>query len=114
VNIFRFIAEESNSEQKKTPELTSAPTWIIDPIDGTTNFVHGFHLTCISIALSIEKEVVIGIIYNPILNQMFTAIKGHGAYLNKNRIDTSKVEGKEELCPLIIPSYISTGYFFIK
>jgi fructose-1,6-bisphosphatase/inositol monophosphatase family enzyme len=110
-NIFRFIAEETNSEQKTTPELTSSPTWIIDPIDGTTNFVHGFHLTCISIALSIEEEVVIGIIYNPILDQMFTAIKGRGAYLNKKRINTSKVEGEEELHPLIISSYIITGYF---
>jgi fructose-1,6-bisphosphatase/inositol monophosphatase family enzyme len=83
--------------------LTSAPTWIIDPIDGTTNFVHGFHITCISVALSIEREVVIGIVYNPILDQMFTAIKGHGAYLNNIQINTSKTEGKE-LCPLTISS----------
>ncbi|KAJ4436033.1 uncharacterized protein [Periplaneta americana] len=95
----KFIAEETNSEQKTTPELTSAPTWVIDPIDGTTNFVHGFHLTCISIALSIEKEVVIGIVYNPILEQMFTAIKGRGAYLNNKRIYTSKVE---ELCQSMV------------
>jgi fructose-1,6-bisphosphatase/inositol monophosphatase family enzyme len=100
MNIFRFIAEETNSEQKTTPELTSAPTWIIDPIDGTTNFVHGFNLTCISVALSIEKEVVIGIVYNPILDQMFTAIKGHGAYLNNKRINTSKTEGKKQSYPL--------------
>jgi len=94
MNIFRFIAEETNSEQKTTPVLTSEPTWIIDPIDGTTNFVHGFHHTCISIALSIEKEVVIGIVYNPILDQMFTAIKGHGAHLNNKLIQTSNVDGK--------------------
>jgi fructose-1,6-bisphosphatase/inositol monophosphatase family enzyme len=94
MNIFRFIAEETYSEQKTTPVLTNEPTWIIDPIDGTTNFVHGFHHTCISIALSIEKEVVIGIVYNPILDQMFTAIKGHGAYLNNKEIQTSNVDGK--------------------
>ena len=94
MNIFRFIAEETNSEQKTTPVLTSEPTWIIDPIDGTTNFVHGFHHTCITIALSTEKEIVIGIVYNPILDQMFTAIKGHGAYLNNKMIQTSNVDGK--------------------
>ncbi|KDR22876.1 inositol monophosphatase 2-like isoform X1 [Zootermopsis nevadensis] len=95
----KFIAEETNAEQKATPELTNAPTWIIDPIDGTTNFVHGFHLTCISIALSIEKEVVIGIIYNPILDQLFTAIKGQGAHLNNQRINASQVE---ELCKSMV------------
>ncbi|PSN30886.1 Inositol monophosphatase 2 [Blattella germanica] len=88
----KFIAEENNSEQKTTPELTASPTWIIDPIDGTTNFVHGFHLTCISIALSIEKEVVLGIIYNPVLDEMYSAIKGHGAYVNNKRLTASKVE----------------------
>ena len=105
---FRFIGEETNSEQETIPELTDAPTWIIDPIDGTTNFVHGFHLTCISIALSIEKEVVIGIIYNPILGDMFTAIKGKGAYHNNKRIYTSKCEG---MCNFFILSLSEKLYF---
>jgi hypothetical protein len=67
--------------------------------------VHGLNITCISVALSIEREVVIGIVYNPILDQMFTAIRGHGAYLNNKRIHTSKTEGKgQQLCALPISS----------
>lgn len=75
------------------PELTNAPTWIIDPIDGTTNFVHSFPHTCISVALAVNKKLEIGIVYNPVLEQMFTARRGQGAFLNGKRIKSSKVQG---------------------
>lgn len=88
----RFIGEESI--RKELPELTNDPTWIIDPIDGTTNFVHAFPHTCIVIGLAIKKEMVIGIVYNPILEQLFTARKGRGAFLNNKPIKVSKVQGK--------------------
>ncbi|CAH0385747.1 unnamed protein product [Bemisia tabaci] len=84
----KIIAEESQSGA----ELTSDPTWIIDPIDGTTNFMHGYPQSCISVALTINKELVIGIVYNPIMNQMFTAKKGQGAFLNGQPIRASKTE----------------------
>jgi len=71
------------------------PTWLIDPIDGTTNFVHSFPHTCISIALAVNKELEIGIVYNPILEQLFTARRGHGAFLNGKPIKSSNVEGEE-------------------
>ena len=87
----RFIGEESTG--KNLPELTNDPTWIIDPIDGTTNFIHGFPHTCVVIGLSINKEMRIGIVYNPILEQLFTARKGRGAFLNGRPIKTSKVQG---------------------
>lgn len=87
----RFIGEESTG--KNLPELTNDPTWIIDPIDGTMNFIHGFPHTCVVIGLSINKEMRIGIVYNPILEQMFTARKGRGAFLNGRPITTSKVQG---------------------
>lgn len=74
--------------------LTDAPTWIIDPIDGTTNFIHGFPHTCVVIALAINKEIVIGIVYNPLLEQFFTAKKGEGAFLNGEPIKASDVDGK--------------------
>ncbi|GAB1865337.1 Inositol-1-monophosphatase [Camponotus japonicus] len=86
----KFIAEESTG--KDLPELTDVPTWIIDPIDGTTNFVHKFPLTCVVIGLAVKKEVVLGIVYNPILEEMFTARKGRGAFLNGKPIHVSKVQ----------------------
>nr|XP_012139068.1 PREDICTED: inositol monophosphatase 2-like isoform X2 [Megachile rotundata] len=86
----RFIGEESTG--KELPELTDDPTWIIDPIDGTTNFVHGFPHTCVVIGLAIKKEMVIGIVYNPVLEQLFTARRGRGAFLNDKPIKVSKVQ----------------------
>lgn len=88
----KFIGEETVSCTNHLPELTDEPTWIIDPIDGTTNFVHTFPFTCISIALAVNKELQIGIIYNPILGQLFTARKGQGAYLNGNPIKSSSID----------------------
>lgn len=74
-------------------ELTNAPTWIIDPIDGTMNFVHGLPHTCISVALLINKTTEIGIVYNPVLEQLFTARKGQGAFLNGAPIHVSDKKG---------------------
>ncbi|XP_012261338.1 inositol monophosphatase 1-like [Athalia rosae] len=88
----KFIGEETVSSSKHLPDLTEAPTWIIDPIDGTTNFVHSFPHTCISIALAINKELEIGIVYNPVLEQLFTARRGRGAFLNGKSIRSSSVE----------------------
>ncbi|KAF5292108.1 hypothetical protein FQA39_LY14063 [Lamprigera yunnana] len=84
----QFIGEETVSEHGKV-ELTDAPTWIIDPVDGTLNFVHGFPHSCISVGLFINSEPVVGIVYNPLLDQLFTAKKGQGAYLNGQLIKVS-------------------------
>jgi len=89
----RFIGEESTASGQKV-ELTDAPTWVIDPIDGTMNFVHGLPHTCISVALLINKVAEIGIVYNPILEQLFTARKGQGAFLNGAPIHVSDEKGK--------------------
>lgn len=93
-NIYRFISEEDCSDNESIPKLTDDPTWIIDPIDGTANFVRKLPITCISLGFVVKKEQTIGIIYNPFLNEMYTAIKGRGAFLNGKRIYTSKQEGK--------------------
>ncbi|XP_071560858.1 inositol monophosphatase 1 [Temnothorax nylanderi] len=84
----RFIGEESTASGQKV-ELTDAPTWVIDPIDGTMNFVHGLPHTCVSVALLINKVAEIGVVYNPILEQLFTARKGQGAFLNGAPIHVS-------------------------
>lgn len=62
--------------------LDEKPTWIVDAIDGTTNYVHGINTFAVSIAFCVEKSVMIGIVYNPCTEEMFSAIRGHGAFLN--------------------------------
>ncbi|VDI78759.1 myo-inositol-1(or 4)-monophosphatase, partial [Mytilus galloprovincialis] len=85
----KFIGEESVAGGHKT-EWTDDPTWIIDPIDGTTNFVHQIPHTCVCIGLSIKKQMVVGVVYAPILNEMYTGAKGQGAFCNGERISTSQ------------------------
>lgn len=78
---------------EQMPELTDAPTWFIDPIDGTTNFVHTFPMSCISVGLTVRKEPVLGIVFNPSHSELYSAIKGEGAFLNGKPIRTSNVTG---------------------
>ncbi|MCF1193534.1 hypothetical protein LRR18_18260, partial [Mangrovimonas sp. AS39] len=77
---FNFIGEESYAAGAREP-LTNEPTFCVDPIDGTTNFVHGFPHVCVSIGLIYEKSPVLGVIYNPFLDQLYYAAKGQGAYV---------------------------------
>ncbi len=65
----QFIGEET-SAANGTPLLTDAPTWVIDPLDGTTNFVHKFPFVCVSIGLIINKVPAVGVVYNPILDEV--------------------------------------------
>ena len=64
--------------------------WIVDPIDGTTNFVHGFPYFCVSIALAHNGEVIVGVVYDPMKDEMFVAEKGKGAYVHGKRMQVSK------------------------
>ncbi|CAM2727367.1 unnamed protein product [Rotaria socialis] len=89
----KFIGEESAASGVKTT-FGDDPTWIIDPIDGTTNFVHGFPFVAISIALAIKKQVVIGVIFNPVLDLLYSAVHGKGAFKNGRPI---KCSGQTEL-----------------
>ncbi|EJE51645.1 inositol monophosphatase/fructose-1,6-bisphosphatase family protein [Acidovorax sp. CF316] len=82
-----ILAEESGSEYgAKDSEFV----WIIDPLDGTTNFIHGFPVYCVSIALSVKGKIEQAVIYDPSRNDLFTATKGRGAYMNERRIRVSK------------------------
>jgi fructose-1,6-bisphosphatase/inositol monophosphatase family enzyme len=87
-----FIGEESVSDGKAQEILTNAPTWLIDPIDGTTNFVHKFPHSCISVGFALNKKILLGIVYNPIQEHLYTAISGKGAYCNGMRISVSKTD----------------------
>ncbi len=82
-----ILAEESGSQHgAKDSEFV----WIIDPLDGTTNFIHGFPVYCVSIALSVKGKIEQAVIYDPSRNDLFTATKGRGAYMNERRIRVSK------------------------
>ncbi len=97
-----ILAEESGREHgSKTSEFV----WIIDPLDGTTNFIHGFPVYCISIALSVRGKIEQAVIYDPTRNDLFTATKGRGAFLNERRIRVSKRTRMAECL-------ISTGFPF--
>eukprot|EP01098_Paradermamoeba_levis_P012576 TRINITY_DN5536_c0_g1_i1.p1 TRINITY_DN5536_c0_g1~~TRINITY_DN5536_c0_g1_i1.p1 ORF type:complete len:287 (-),score=88.26 TRINITY_DN5536_c0_g1_i1:96-956(-) len=84
----KFLGEESYDSETGY-NLTNDPTWIIDPIDGTTNFVHKFPFTAVSIGLAVNRQPVVGVVYNPILKELFKARKGGGAFLNDKKIHTS-------------------------
>jgi len=79
-----FLAEESGASGE------SDNVWIIDPLDGTTNFLHGFPQYCVSIAMTHKGSLTHGVIYDPNRNELFTASKGAGAFLNERRIRVSK------------------------
>ena len=83
---YSFISEEKGIEDNKDKKNT----WIIDPIDGTVNFLHGIPHFAISIALKSNNEIVSGLIFDPIKNEMFYAEKNNGAFFNNHRIRVSK------------------------
>lgn len=64
--------------------------WVVDPLDGTNNYAHGYPLFCVSIGFVIDRRPVVGVIYNPLLDELFTAETGKGAYLNDRPISTSQ------------------------
>ena len=83
---YSIISEESGVEKNKDKNNT----WIIDPIDGTINFLHGIPHFAISIALKSKNEIISGLIFDPIKNEMFFAEKDNGAFFNNQRIRVSK------------------------
>ena len=82
-----ILAEESGSEHGAKH---SDYVWIIDPLDGTTNFIHGFPVYCVSIAMAFKGKVEHAVVYDPSRNDLFTATRGRGAFLNERRIRVSK------------------------
>jgi myo-inositol-1(or 4)-monophosphatase len=82
-----ILAEESGSTHGNP---NADHIWIIDPLDGTTNFIHGFPVYCVSIALQVRGKLEQAVVYDPTRNDLFTATKGRGAFLNDRRIRVSK------------------------
>ncbi len=105
-----ILAEESGSTRGKAARASAdgaAPDnlWIVDPLDGTTNFIHGFPQYCVSIALSQRGQVTQAVVYDPTRNDLYVASKGRGAFLNDRRLRVSKRTKLSE-------SLIGTGFPF--
>jgi myo-inositol-1(or 4)-monophosphatase len=83
-----FLGEEGPAAQHR-PGPGAPPTWIVDPLDGTTNYVHDIPLYCVSIGLEVAGELVVGAVYEPSREEMYHAAKGRGALLNQRPLKTS-------------------------
>jgi myo-inositol-1(or 4)-monophosphatase len=96
---FGFLMEESGASEGSDPRHR----WIVDPLDGTTNFLHGIPMFCISIGLERDGEIVAGVIYEPVRDEMFWAEKGQGAYVNDRRL---RVSARRSLAESVIATGI--------
>ncbi|MFC1752985.1 inositol monophosphatase family protein [Thermoproteota archaeon] len=92
-------------EENKYKKTDSHYTWIIDPLDGTSNFASRLPIFCVSIALAKDKEVVVGVIYDAIHDELFYAQKGKGAFLNKKRIRVTNTRSLKQ-------SLLITGFYY--
>ncbi|MBN1933276.1 MAG: inositol monophosphatase [Anaerolineae bacterium] len=101
-----FPGHHIYAEEQGDVGLASSPyTWLVDPLDGTTNFAHGFPVFAVSIGLTHRGERLIGVIYDPIRDELFTAGAGSGAHLNGNSIQVSQVESLDH-------ALLSTGFAY--
>jgi myo-inositol-1(or 4)-monophosphatase len=85
----RFPAHDIVTEETQLARTGSRYLWFVDPLDGTTNFAHGYPLFCASVALAVDGQVVVGAVYDPIKEELFTAERGRGAHLNGRRLRVS-------------------------
>jgi myo-inositol-1(or 4)-monophosphatase len=90
-----FLGEEDATAQAR-PGMDAPPTWIVDPLDGTTNYVHDCPMYCVSIGLQVAGELVVGVVLDPARQEMFAAAQGQGAWLNGRLLRTSTTAGLEQ------------------
>lgn len=88
----QFMGEEKDNSDIDFQK----PVWILDPVDGTTNLIHDYHQSALSLALCVEREIVLGIVYQPYTDEMFLAQRGKGAWLNGSPIHVSGIDRLEE------------------
>ncbi|MBX7221539.1 MAG: inositol monophosphatase [Blastocatellia bacterium] len=91
----RFPKHQILGEEGGLSEQTSAYRWIVDPLDGTTNYAHGYPCFCVSVALEHEGTVIVGAIYDPTRDELFAAERGQGATLNERAIQVSTIPSLE-------------------
>jgi myo-inositol-1(or 4)-monophosphatase len=100
---FAFLTEETNAQGVRAKGQNGL--WIVDPLDGTTNFIHRFPMFCVTVALQYKKDVVVGVTYHPILDELYTTIKGRGAFMNGKRMHVSKTTKMEN-------ALVATGFAY--
>lgn len=88
----QFLGEETGLQQMNTDSY-----WILDPVDGTTNLIHDYHHSVVSLALCQQNEIVLGIVYDPYHDEVFSAIKGEGSFLNGKPIHVSSAKNCRKL-----------------
>ena len=98
-----YPRHEVLAEEGGLTESSSEYRWIVDPLDGTTNYAHGYPVFCVSIALERHGEVVAGVVYDPMREELFTAERGGGAALNNRPIRVSKIDD-------LTQGILSTGF----
>lgn len=106
-----FVGEEEASAAaaagSPTPKVDrDTPTWCVDPLDGTTNFVHGWPFVCVSIGLIIENTPVVGVVFNPVMKELFVGVLGRGATLNGAPIRAS---GETDLSRALVGTEIGVS-----
>lgn len=99
----KFPDHDILTEESGAFDRPSEFKWIIDPLDGTTNYAHGYPCFCVSIGLEYQKKVIAGVVYDPVLEQLFVGIEGRGATLNGRKIRVSKT-------PSLHRSLLATGF----
>src|SRR5262249_31444670 len=99
----RFPQHSILAEEGTDMVRASAYKWVIDPLDGTTNFAHDYPVFCVSVALERAGEIVVGVVYQPIFEELFVAEKNNGAYLNGRKICVSKIDNLRQ-------ALLSTGF----
>jgi myo-inositol-1(or 4)-monophosphatase len=98
-----YPRHEILAEEGGLSESDSEYRWIVDPLDGTTNYTHGYPMFCVSIALECKGEVVVGVVYDPMRDELFSAERGGGAGLNNRPIHVSKTAD-------LMQGLLSTGF----
>lgn len=88
----QFLGEETGLQQMNTDSY-----WILDPVDGTTNLIHDYHHSVVSLALCQQNEIVLGIVYDPYHDEVFSAVKGEGSFLNGKPIHVSSAKNCRKL-----------------
>ena len=97
-----IVAEEGGGTESESPFR-----WHVDPLDGTTNFAHGYPCFAVSLGLEEAGELIVGVIFQPVSGELFTAVKGDGAYLNQKKIEVSRIEK-------LATSLLCTGFPSVK
>ncbi len=104
-NDFIVAEENTDSELNKGAGIDSARCWFIDPLDGTTNYIHSFPMFAVSMALEVGGSLVLGVTYDPIKEELFHGVRGCGAFLNGSRISVSSTFDKSR-------TLLGTGFPF--